>query len=62
MKPPCKDCQGRHETCHADCQRYAEYWAACEKTRAQRAEISRALEVDHRAYERVMRRTAWKKR
>ena len=33
MKGSCKDCQDRHQNCHASCERYAEFKAENERIR-----------------------------
>ncbi len=38
MNTPCHDCQDRHETCHATCERYAEYDQRRKEIRQARAE------------------------
>lgn len=38
MTCPCRECQERHENCHASCERYGEWKAMKDRARAARAE------------------------
>ena len=39
MKPPCKNCEDRHQGCHAECESYAEYRDFCDKQRSRRHDV-----------------------
>lgn len=38
---PCKDCTGRHESCHSDCEEYKKWKDELDKERERIAEIRR---------------------
>lgn len=49
ITPPCKGCSDRHSTCHAGCERYAEYRVKKDKETARRRAESDANEMVIRA-------------